>query len=92
MGGFRLERYINGGLRLVLSRRRRNVDFNAIDGVGVFRGRGIKLCDQEFARGMFVEDPQRLPGDSVALGGDAAAIAENENRGYGRFLGGERCA
>ncbi len=83
---------MDGEAGLVLSRRRRNVDFNAIDGVGVFRGCRVKFNDLEFTRSMFVEDPQRRPGDGIALRRDSAAIAENENRGYSRFPGRERCA
>lgn len=47
--------------------RRRNVKFNPVGRVGLFRACGIQIGDLVPVGRMLVEDPERLAGDSVTL-------------------------
>ena len=51
----------------VRGRRRRNVKFNPVGRVGLFRACGIQIGDLVFAGRVFIEDPERLAGESVTL-------------------------
>ena len=63
----------------MLCRRLGNVKFNTVGGVYLLCCGGIKIGNLVFAGRMFVENPQRLAGDSVTLGRDAVAVAEDKN-------------